>query len=90
MTQKRVSDAELKQFVSAAFHKYDKNLDGILDYAEVTLAIADTYQSLGIEKGVSEDAIKHFFKDTDVNTDGQISMLELFAVFQKRLGPMAV
>lgn len=82
----RVTDQQLKQFINAAFFKYDKNKDGYLDVDEITLAMAETFASLGMNKGVTDNDVKDFFKNADVNLDGKISTTELFIVFQKTIG----
>ena len=69
----KVTDSQLKQFIGAAFHKYDRNGDGYLDKGEITLAMAETFAIMGMHHGVTTENVSDFLKKADINLDGKIS-----------------
>lgn len=48
--------------------------------------MTETFGSMGMTKGVTNDDIQGFFKKADINLDGKISPTELFIVFQTVIG----
>ena len=52
--------------------------------------MCETFSLIGMQRGVTDEEVRGFFKVADVNLDNKISTTELFIVFQRVLGQQAL
>lgn len=72
---------EISVPIDEIFAKYDHDKNGLLDYAELTECLQDVFNKLGVDSKATLEDVKEFFKDYDVNGDGQITKADFKKVY---------
>jgi len=67
------------------FEKYDTDRSGQLDREEMKIILDVSFKGMGIDKDHTKEEIDDFFKRTDSNGDGVISLHEYLDVIRSSL-----
>lgn len=77
------SDQQLRDAIDAVFSIYDTDKSQTLEFAEVKKLINDAYKKLKNNREVTDEEVKKFGQQVDINADGKITKMELFNIFKK-------
>lgn len=82
MASINISDKEIRKAIDEMFIKYDLNKDSRLSFNELLPLFKDTMSYLNKGGEVSNEVVKEFIREADMNKDKEVDKEEMFVVFQ--------